>query len=258
MSSSGYFSVARFVAWRNIRVVIRTPALLLPTVLFPLFFLLAFAGALSSISKVLGGQNYTAFQFVFALLQAAGFTGAMGGFAMAEDFESGFMPRLMVTAPHRTAILTGYTIGILGRGVIAAAALTAAGFILGMHLDGSALEIVAMFALAALLTLATTLWSLAVALHIRSFKAAPFMALPIFLLLFLTPVFVPLSQLTGWLHTVAAKNPFTPVVEAGRGFISGDPTDVALSFGILGGITAFVILFALHGMRRAEAAGGAP
>lgn len=256
MKQSGFFSVARYVAWRNIRVVIRTPSLLLPTILFPLFFLLAFAGALSAMSKVLGGQNYTAFQFVFALLQAAGFTGAMGGFAMAEDFESGFMPRLMITAPHRMAILTGYTIGILGRGAIAAAVLTGMGFILGMHIDGSALDIVALFALAFLLTLATTLWSLGCALHIRSFKAAPFMALPIFLLLFLTPVFVELDQLTGWLHTVASKNPFTPVVEAGRGFISGHHTDVALSFGILAGITAFVILWVWHGMRRAEAAGG--
>src|SRR5439155_20953035 len=60
MTRSGYFSVARFVAWRNVRVVIRTPSLLLPTILFPLFFLLAFAGALSAMSKVLGGQNYTA------------------------------------------------------------------------------------------------------------------------------------------------------------------------------------------------------
>ena len=35
------------------------------------------------------------------------------------------------------------------------------------------------------------------------------MFLPIFLLFFLAPVFLPLSQLEGWLHSVAVYNPFT-------------------------------------------------
>ena len=257
MSEASFVSVARYVAWRNIRVFLSTPALLLPSILFPLFFLIAFSGALGAIAG--GGDDgqadYTAFQYDFALLQAAGYTGAMGGFALAEDFETGFMPRLMVAAPNRSAILVGYTLGIVFRGILVGSVLTGVGFVLGMSVDGGPLDLLGLFALFLLILVATTLWALAVALFVRSFKAAPGMALPIFLSLFLTPVFVPLAALTGWLHSVARFNPLTRVVEAGRGFISGSPTDVVSSFVVAGGLTAFVVVWALFGIRSAEKAG---
>jgi len=255
MSESSYFSIVKYVAWRNIRIFLRTPALLLPSILFPLFFLIAFAGALGAIA---GGKNaqadYTAFQYVFALLQGAGYTGAMGGFALVEDFESGFIPRLMVAAPHRSALLWGYAIGIIFRGIVVGVVVTGVGFALRMSVDGSALELVGLYGLFLLLLIATTLWALAVAMMIRSFKAAPGMALPIFLALFLTPVFVPLAQLTGWLETVATYNPLTRVVEAGRGFIAGNPTDVYSSFAVLGGLSVLCLVWGLFGVRSAEKA----
>ena len=37
--------------------------------------------------------------------------------------------------------------------------------------------------------------------------------MPVFVLLFLAPVYVPLTLLTGWIHTVAALNPVTAVLE---------------------------------------------
>jgi ABC-2 type transport system permease protein len=257
VSEATFFSVARAVAWRVVRIFVRTPALLLPSILFPLFFLVAFAGALGAIAG--SGKNasgdYTAFQYVFALLQAAGYAGAMGGFALAEDFETGFMPRLMTAAPNRTAILLGNVVGIVARVAIVAVVLTGCAFLMGMNVGGSAAQLLGLYGLVLLVTLATTLWSLAIALFVRSFKAAPGMALPVFLSLFLTPVFVPLANLTGWLHTVARYNPLTRVVEAGRGFISGHPTDVASSFIAAGALTAAFVVLAVRGVRSAEKAG---
>ena len=52
----------------------RTTRLLLPSLIFPLFFFIAFAGGLSNVGNVPGfdfPSGYTAFQFVFVLLQAA-------------------------------------------------------------------------------------------------------------------------------------------------------------------------------------------
>ena len=43
--------------------------------------------------------GYTAFQFVFVLLQASAFGGVFTGFAMASDFETGLRRRLMLAAP---------------------------------------------------------------------------------------------------------------------------------------------------------------
>jgi ABC-type polysaccharide/polyol phosphate export permease len=68
----GFSYVARAVAWRSIRGMFSSPALLLPTVIPPLFVLIAFAGGLSKLSGVRDfgyPLGYTAFIFVFASLQ---------------------------------------------------------------------------------------------------------------------------------------------------------------------------------------------
>ena len=59
-------------------------------------------------------SGYTAFQFVFVLLQASAFGGVFTGFGIAADFEYGFARRLMLAAPNRLGILAGYA--IVGRG----------------------------------------------------------------------------------------------------------------------------------------------
>jgi len=257
VSKTTFWSIARYVAWRNLRILFRSPTLLLPAVLLPLFFLIAFAGALSNLTSLpgFGTKDYAGFQYVFALLQAAGFTGAMGGFAMVEDFQSGFMDRLMTTAPQPAAIVFGYVMAMLVRAAVAIAILTPVAYVLGMRLHGTPLEIFGLFALAALLNIAATLWSTGVAMYFRSYAAAALMFMPLFLLLFLAPVFVPLDELTGWLHSVAVVNPFTRLLEAGRGFISGVPKDVLWAFGALGVMLVLTAIFALRGTRAATRAG---
>ena len=55
--------------------------------------------------------GYTAFQFVFVLLQSAAFGGVFTGFGIARDFESGFARRLLLAAPRRSGIVLGYATG---------------------------------------------------------------------------------------------------------------------------------------------------
>ena len=87
-----FCDVARGVAWRSIHKFATNPQLLLPSLIFPLFFFVAFAGGLSSVGNVPGfdfPSGYTAFQFVFVLLQASAFGGVFTGFGIAADFENG-------------------------------------------------------------------------------------------------------------------------------------------------------------------------
>ena len=95
-------AVARGVAWRTLHNVFHNPSLLVPSLVFPLFFFTAFAGGLSRIDKLPGFEfpsGYTAFQFAFVLLQSAVFGGVFTGFGIARDFESGFARRLLLAAP---------------------------------------------------------------------------------------------------------------------------------------------------------------
>jgi ABC-2 type transport system permease protein len=86
-------------------------------------------------------------------------------------------------------------------------------------------------------------------------QAGPLMQTPVFLLLFLSPVYVPLSLLTGWIHGVARVNPLTFLLEAGRGFIDGRPTEVATAFGVAAALVVAFAIWARTGLARAERAG---
>ena len=79
--------------------------------------------------------------------------------------------------------------------------------------------------------------------------------MPVFVALFLAPVYVPLSLLTGWVHAVSRVNPITAVLEAGRGLLAGSPVKVALAFVALAGAAALLGAFARRGLASAERAG---
>jgi ABC-2 type transport system permease protein len=124
-----------------------------------------------------------------------------------------------------------------------------------MNVGGSGIDLVGLYTLAVILNAAAVLWAAGVAMRLRTMQAGPIMQFPVFLVLFFAPVYVPLSLLQGWIHGVAVVNPLTRVLEAGRGFLAGTPTEVAAAFGaalLLGVGFAF---WAFRGLRKAEAAG---
>lgn len=255
---AGAVTIARAVAWRSIHIFLSNPAFLLPALVFPLFFFVSFAGGLSAVANVPGfdfPSGYTAFQFVFVLLQSAAFGGVFTGFGIARDFETGFAHRYLLAASNRGGLILGYAAAALVRACITWAILTAVALIAGMNVDGDGVELFGLYGLAVLVNLAATMWAAGVAMRVRSIQGGPLMQFPVFLILFLAPVYVPLSLLSGWIHAVASVNPVTALLEAGRGFISGDPVVVALAFAVGATLPVLFALWARGGLRRAEAAG---
>jgi ABC-2 type transport system permease protein len=219
---------------------------------------MAFAGGLSRVAQVPGFDfplGYTAFQFVFVLLQSAAFGGVFTGFGIARDFESGFARRLLVAAPHRSGIVLGYALAALLRWILTAAVVTVVAFAAGMKVGGDGVDLVALYTLGLILNVVALLWASGVAMRLRTMQAGPIMQMPVFLILFFAPVYVPLSLLHGWIHAIATVNPLTRVLEAGRGFISGAPTEVAAAFGAAIALAALFSLWAIRSLRKAEAAG---
>ena len=105
------------------------------------------------------------------------------------------------------------------------------------------------------MNLVAALWAVGLAMFLRTEQAGAVIQMPVFVLLFLAPVYVPITLLTGWIHDVANLNPVTPVLEAGRGLLAGSPVKVAVAF--LGLVVAAVVLsaFARRGLAAAERAG---
>ena len=250
--------VAGAVAWRQIHNFTTNPAFLLPSIIFPLFFFTAFAGGLSNVSNVPGfdfPSGYTAFQFVFVLLQASAFGGVFTGFGIAADFENGFARRLMLAAPNRLGILAGYALSALTRALIVGVLLFVVAMLTGMQFDGSVVDLGGLIMLAILVNLTATLFGAGVAFRMRTIQAGPAMQMPVFIILFLAPVYVPLGLLSGWVEGAAKINPITPIITAGRDLVSGQSVDVVLAYGVGAALVAVFLVWAVRGLRKAEAAG---
>jgi ABC-2 type transport system permease protein len=141
------------------------------------------------------------------------------------------------------------------RALITWTVLTTVALIAGMDVGGEGVELVGLYGLAVFVNLTATLWAAGVAMRVRSIQGGPLMQFPVFLILFLAPVYVPLDLLSGWIHAVASVNPVTALLESGRGFISGEPIVVALAFAIALVLPLLFAFWARGGLRRAEAAG---
>lgn len=255
---SRFADVTLAVAWRTLHNSFTRPSVLLPSLLFPLFFFTAFAGGLSRLDQAPGFDypaGYTAFQFAYILVQSAAFGGVFTGFAIARDFESGFARRLLLAAPNRAGIVAGYAVAALGRWLFTATAVTIVALLAGMDVLGGPVDLFGLYLLGLLINVTGLLWAAGVAMRLRTMQAGPAMQIPVFFILFLAPVYVPLDLLQGWIHAVARFNPTTYFLEAGRGFLAGDPSHAALAFGAVLALAAAFAFWARGGLRSAEQAG---
>jgi len=258
MNTRRFMDVTLALAYRQTTVLLKNPSLFLPPMLFPLMNFMAFAGGLSRLRHVPGFDfhgGYTAFQFVFVLLQSAAFGGVFAGFGIARDFERGFARRLLVSAPQRSGIIAGYALAAFLRWTMIAVVLTTVGLIAGMHIGGDGVDVFGLYVLAILFNQIGLLWACGVAMRFRSVQSGPLMQTPVFMALFLAPVYVPLSLLRGWIHSVARLNPITFILESERGFIQGEPTQVATAFGLAVIMLVVFAVWARTGLRSAERAG---
>jgi ABC-2 type transport system permease protein len=149
-------------------------------------------------------------------------------------------------------MLLGYATAGIVRWCVTATMVTIASLLAGMDVNGGGIELVGLVGVALLVNVTSTLFGAGVSLRAKTLQAGPLMQIPIFVGLFLAPVYVPLDLLTGWIHTVADYNPVTALMTAGRGYISGEPDKGALAFACGAALAALMGLYAVRGLRRVE------
>jgi ABC-2 type transport system permease protein len=162
----------------------------------------------------------------------------------------------LLAAPRRVGIVLGYALAALLRWAVVATVLTIVAFAVGMRIGGPAVDLVGLYGLAILVNFCGFFWAGGMAMRFRTIQAAPLMQMPVFLVLFFAPVYVPLNLLQGWIEGVARVNPVTYLLETGRGFVAGDPPHVLTAFALAIGMGVAFWWWAFLGLRKAEAAGG--
>ena len=105
------------------------------------------------------------------------------------------------------------------------------------------------------MNIAFLLWACGVAMRFQSVQAGPIMQTPVFLHPLLRARLRPARPAPGWIHALAVANPITRLLEACRSLLAGSPTEIGIAFGVAFGLIVLFSLWALGGLRRAEAIG---
>jgi ABC-2 type transport system permease protein len=214
----GFVHDTSAIAGRALRAVPRDLEVVIPPIFIALFFFVVNIATLGDLTeRQLTGFDIKDFQIATAVL--LGVTGVSRAGALVLDVQDGYFDRLLLTPVRRLSIL----LGLMVADVAVAAALTvpiiALGYALGVRFEAGPLGVLAFMLLAALWSLAFAGFGYAIALKTGNPAAVNSSFLLFFPFLFLTSSYVPRSQLSGWLDTVAGFNPVTYLLEGLRSLV---------------------------------------
>ena len=239
---------------RTLLRVRRMPAAFVPSLVMPVFQLVAFSGAFGAAVKFAGIKNAMDWYVPLNAVQGASF-GAMGvSFGLINDMQTGFFDRLLMAPTKRWALVVGPMAGALVRAILPIALVFAVGFVGGMNVPGGPLAFVTIVVAAIGIALVASAFALGLTFRMRNMGAATLTQFAVFFTIFLSTSQVPLAAMSGWLHSVARVNPMTNVLRLARQGLLGDVTWAGTWGGLvaLGGMLVLSSWFALSGLKSLE------
>jgi ABC-2 type transport system permease protein len=207
---------------RSLMAMLRIPATVIPVMVMPVFFTLAFSGAFSAITNLPGfpSDNVLNWMVPFAILQGAAFAGFGAAFGAGRDLENGFYDRLLLSPVPRSGLIIGPVVFSMFRAFIPLVTVLPIGYLGGARIEGGAIGLFVLVIAAVGTSALAALWGLGLTYRIRSQRAGALVQAGIFVAIFLSAAQVPLAVMTGWLEWVARRNPFTYVLQLSRqGFL---------------------------------------
>ncbi len=159
-------SIAMAVCRRGVLRVLSRPTLLLPIVFMPVIMLVSFTGAFGSLTRIegYGSENIYDWMGPYVALQGSVFAGVFGSASTAEDFETGFFDRLLLTPGSRSSILLGTVLVSAIRSLFPTVGVLLVALIGGLNLSGGFPAILLLAAASALMASIFCLFSLAIVL----------------------------------------------------------------------------------------------
>jgi ABC-2 type transport system permease protein len=239
------------IAGRALRAVPRDIEAVIPPIFIAVFFFIVNIATLEGLTENVAGFDYTAFQMATAVL--LGVTGVSRAPALVLDVQNRYFDRLLLTPLRRSAILLGHMAADVAVAVGLTIPIVVLGMLLGVRFEGGPLGIAVFVAMAALWSLAFSGFGYAIALKTGNPAAVNSSFLLFFPFLFLTSSYVPRSELSGWLDTVAGLNPVTYLLDGLRTLVLADGWQWAdigqalLAIGVVAVVSMTMCFAALRG-----------
>jgi ABC-2 type transport system permease protein len=208
------------LTWRNLLVIFRTPAELIPSILISAFFTIVYKDLLSGAAAFfLPGKDYLAFVLPISIVSASLSGAGVAGQAIVRDIESGYFNKLLLTPISRVAIVLAAIIAGAMVLTLQAAIVMVTGLLLGLQPATGIGGVFAVLGYGLLLGMGFAGFTVAIALRSGSAGATQGATFLFFPLTFITATFTPVELLSGWIKTAAQLNPITYLLEAMRALL---------------------------------------
>jgi ABC-2 type transport system permease protein len=248
-----FFQVG-MLARRSVVRTLRQPAMVVPSIVFPLILLSINSSGLESVTRIPGFPTSSYFDFALAIpfVQGALFSANSAGTNVASDIESGFLNRLALTPLRRVALMMGQLSGIVALGLIQALTFLAVGVVLGAGIQAGLGGAVVIVLLSLTISLAFGCIGAFVALRSGTGEAVQGVFPLFFAALFLSSMALPRNLIEAdWFRTVATYNPVSYMLEGIRSLVitGWDGRALALGFACAGGVAILALAAASSALR---------
>jgi ABC-2 type transport system permease protein len=242
------------LAHRSVIRTLRQPAMVVPSLLFPLLLLSINSSGLESATRLPGFPTDSYFQFALAIafVQGALFSANSAGTNVASDIESGFLSRLSLTPLRRVALLMGQLTGIVALGLIQALTFVGVGLVFGEGIEAGVGGVVVIVLLSLVISLAFGCIGAFVALRAGNGEAVQGVFPLFFAALFLSSMALPRNLIEiEWFQTVADWNPVSYMLEGIRSLVieGWNGEALALGFACAGGLALIALAAAASALR---------
>jgi ABC-2 type transport system permease protein len=242
------------LARRSVLRTLRQPAMVVPSLLFPLMLLAINSGGLHAATHLPGfpTNSYLTFALAVTFVQGALFAAMSAGTNVANDVETGFLNRLSLTPMRRLALLVGQLAGVVSLGLIQATTFVTVGAVAGAHFKAGVPGALLIVVLAVLISMGFGSLGAFIALRAGSAEAVQGIFPLMFAALFLSSQALPRDLIQrDWFREVATYNPVSYMLEGVRSLlISGwDGRALGLAFGLSGALAAITLTAASMALR---------
>ncbi|MEA2366825.1 MAG: type transport system permease protein [Thermoleophilaceae bacterium] len=242
------------LARRSVVRTLRQPAMVVPSLVFPLLLLSINSSGLETTTRLPGFPTDSYFQFALAIpfVQGALFSANSAGTNVASDIESGFLNRLSLTPLRRISLMLGQLTGILALGLIQALTFLVVGLVFGDGIEAGPGGVVVLLLLSLTISLAFGAIGAWVALRSGNGEAVQGVFPLFFAALFISSMALPRNLIeTDWFRTVATWNPVSYMLEGIRSLVieGWDGEALALGFGCAGGVALIALVAAASALR---------
>ena len=210
---------------RSVLALVRQPALVIPSAIFPLFFAALGTSSFSRAVNIPGFpevDSFLDFALAGAVVQGILFGSITSATALATDIETGFFDRLLAAPTQRTAILIGRLAGAMTYGCAQTLFFVAVLMPFGLRITTGAVGLVLMAIGGVLTALAVAALMSTMALRTGSSEAVQGSFPLLFVLLFFSSAFFPRETMSGAYRRIADWNPVSYLVEGFRSLTIGD------------------------------------